>query len=109
MQLSQLVQCLLQCQLELGSACGASATQCTAHFAPWRLDLADLEGGVCPFYLRTRGTPGRPSPMPAATGCPRYELSGGLAGWAVRVRLGEALGGCLLTSTVRCNLYQPVW
>ena len=33
-QLSQLLQCLLQYQLELGSACGASATQCTAHFAP---------------------------------------------------------------------------
>ena len=48
-QLSQLLQCLLQCQLELGSACGASATQCTAHFAPWRLDLADLGVVVCPF------------------------------------------------------------
>ena len=70
---------------------------------------ARFGGGVCYKVAPAGGAAPGPSTLAAATGCPRYELSGALTGWAVRVRLGEALGGSLLTSTGRVIFYQPVW
>ena len=70
---------------------------------------ARFGGGVCYKVAPAGGAAPGPSTLAAATGCPRYELSGALTGWAARVRLGEALGGSLLTSTVCDFLYWPVW
>ena len=76
---------------------------------PFALFGPVLGGGVCYKVAPAGGAAPGPSTLAAATGCPRYELSGALTGWVVRVRLGEALGGCLLTSTGRVIFYQPVW